>query len=98
MKTRRITYTLTAHEYLKHLHPSLKSPLREMIEELLLEPLKGKPLRDEFEGFRSHRFKKYRVIYRYRAEKEVIEVLFAGHRREVYKLFSNYLKGLKNKH
>lgn len=67
-----------------------------MIEELSLEPLKGKPLRDEFEGFRSHRFKKYRVVYRHAENKGLVEIAFAGPRRDVYQLFSNYLKKLKS--
>lgn len=95
MRAVRLTYTPTARDYLKKLHPDLKKALREMIEELIEDPKKGKPLRDEFEGFRSHRLKKYRVIYRYEEAENLVEIIFAGPRRDVYRLFSSYLKGLR---
>jgi addiction module RelE/StbE family toxin len=91
----RLLYTPTARDYLRHLHPSLKNALREAIEELALQPLKGKPLQEEFEGFRSHRLKRYRVVYRYDEVKNQIEVLLAASRSDVYRLFSDYLKKLK---
>lgn len=95
MKPRRIVYTPTARQYLKHLHPDLKKALKESIEELSLEPTKGKPLQDEFEGFRSHRLKRYRVIYRHNEDKDLVEIYFAGPRKDVYRLFSKYLKDLQ---
>ena len=94
MKPARLLYTPTARDILKKAHPFLKKALKEAIEELILEPLKGKPLQEEFEGFRSQRFKKYRVIYRYQAEKNLVEIHFAGPRAEVYRLFSDYLNKL----
>jgi mRNA-degrading endonuclease RelE of RelBE toxin-antitoxin system len=94
MKLAEIVYSPTARKYLRHLHPSVKQALREAIEELGVEPLKGKPLQEEFEGFRSHRFKRYRVIYRYVEKEHRVEVLLAGPRQEVYRLFGDYLKEL----
>ncbi len=96
MKLARIVYSPVARHYIQHLPPALKAPLREAIEELELEPLKGKPLQEEFEGFRSHRFKKYRVIYRYREKQNRVEILFGGPRSNVYTLFSDYLKKLQS--
>ncbi len=95
MKLVQIVYSPTARDYLRSFQPSLKASLREAVEELVTSPLKGKPLQDEFEGFRSHRFKRYRVIYRYIENKRRIEILFAGPRRDVYVQFSRYLKNLK---
>lgn len=95
MRPARLLYTPTARDTLRHLHPSLKKALREAIEELALQPLKGKPLQEEFEGFRSHRFKRYRVVYRYDETKNLIEILLAAPRSDVYRLFSDYLKKLK---
>ena len=94
MKPVQIVYSPTAKEYLRHLYPDLKKSLREAIEELLADPRKGKPLREEFDGFRSHRFKRYRIIYRYREDKHRVEIAFAGGRSDVYRLFSDYLKKL----
>lgn len=95
MKLARIVYSPTARDYLKHLPPAVKSPLREAIEELALEPLKGKPLQEEFEGFRSHRFKKYRIIYRHQEKQNRVEILFGGPRSNIYTLFSDYLKKIR---
>lgn len=92
MKPARIVYSPTAKVFIKHLQPSVKKALREVIDELVLEPLKGKPLQEEFEGFRSHRFKRYRVIYRFMENQNRVEVLFVGPRSDVYQLFSDYLK------
>lgn len=96
LKPPRIVYSPTARLFLKHLHPGIKKALREAIEELPPEPYKGKPLQDELEGFRSHRFKRYRVIYRYLENENQIEVLYAGPRKEVYRLFSDYLKKMQS--
>ncbi len=96
MKPLSIVYSPEAQHYIRRLHPSVKSALRNIIEELFENPLKGKALREEFEGFRSHRFKKYRVIYQYEENKKQIEILFAGPRIEVYRLFAEYLKKMKS--
>lgn len=66
-----------------------------MIEELVVDPFLGKPLRDEFQGFRSHRFKRYRVIYRYKAEKNRIEILLAGPRKDIYAHLADLVKKMK---
>lgn len=95
MKVYQIVYSPTARDLLRHFQPSLKTALREAVEELVSTPIKGKPLQEEFEGFRSLRFKRYRVIYRIVEEKRRIEVLFAGPRRDVYSQFGDYLRSLK---
>lgn len=92
MKPAAIHYTPAARQYLRHLHPSIKSPLRSIIEELAQDPLQGKPLRDELTGFRSHRLRSYRVIYRYLEPRHCVEVVFAGPRRDVYEIFARFLK------
>jgi mRNA-degrading endonuclease RelE of RelBE toxin-antitoxin system len=91
----QIVYSPAARDLLRHFQPSLKAALREAIEELCSAPTKGKPLQEEFEGFRSLRFKRYRVIYRYVEGKRRIEILFAGPRRDVYGQFADYLKSLR---
>ena len=91
MKSLKIAYTQTASVYLKHLHPAVKKPLKEIIEELAIRPFLGKPLKDEFEGFRSHRLRRYRVIYRYQEEKNRIEILLAGPRVDIYSRFAELL-------
>lgn len=88
----QIFYTLKAVEIIKHLHPGIKSLIREKIEELKSAPYSGKPLQDELEGFRSLRYKTFRVIYSFDESKKIITVIFAGKRQQVYQLFMDYLK------
>lgn len=95
MKKIKIAYTPTAAAFLRHLHPIAKKPLKEIIEELALKPFLGKPLRDEFEGYRSHRLRKYRVIYRYHEEESRVEIVMAGPRTDIYTRFSEILKKMK---
>lgn len=66
-----------------------------MIEELAVDPFLGKTLRDEFQGFRSHRFRRYRVIYRYEAGKNQIEILLAGPRKDIYSHLADLVKKMK---
>jgi addiction module RelE/StbE family toxin len=96
VKTVRLLYTPTARDYIRKINPSLKRPLREAIEELSIDPLKGKPLQEEFSGYRSHRFKKYRIVYRFQEVKNTVEIIFAGPRSDVYQLFSDYLEKLRH--
>lgn len=90
----RIVYTPTARQYLIHLHPEIKRGLRLVIEELLENPFRGKSLCQELSGFRSHRFKRYRVIYEYDEQKKRVKILFAGPRSDVYQLFQDYLHAM----
>lgn len=62
------------------------------IDELKKNPNLGKPLQEDFVGYRSHRFKRYRVIYKYHERQNQINVIFAGNRLDVYEQFSKYLK------
>lgn len=91
----KIVYTPTASNTLQHLHPVVKKPLKEIIEELSTDPYRGKPLRDEFQGFRSYRFKRYRVVYRYQEEKNLIEILLAGPRKDIYLHLADLVRRMK---
>ncbi|EKD51055.1 MAG: hypothetical protein ACD_62C00357G0009 [uncultured bacterium] len=93
----KIEYSKTAATIIRHLPPSAKGPVRHLIEQLSTQPCLGKPLRDELEGYRSHRYNRYRVIYCYHEDKKLIEIIFAGQRADVYSLFSRYLKTQKKK-
>lgn len=95
MKSLKIEYTPTAASSLRRLHPIVKKPLKEIIEELAVNPYSGKALKSEFEGYRSHRFRRYRVIYRYHEEKNQIEVLLAGPRVDIYSRFAELLRKTK---
>ena len=44
----------------------------------------GKPLKDKLSGFWRYRFGDYRIIYTVDFEKQLITVLEAGHRKDIY--------------
>ncbi len=88
----KLRYTLTAAKIIRHLSPSIKPAIRTEIETLIDNPLRGKALRNELAGFRSLRFKYYRIIYQYDDVKQVVDIHFAGSRTDVYLLFGNMMK------
>lgn len=92
MKPFQIIYSPLSHDILSHLAPTLKRPLRQLIENLAIEPYLGKPLKDEFEGLYSLRFKRYRVIYRVNENIKKIEIVFSGPRADVYQELTRLLK------
>ena len=55
------------------------------IEELVADPLRGRPLRGRWKGLRRIRVGLYRVIYALRRSEFTILVLRIGHRRDVYR-------------
>ena len=44
----------------------------------------GKPLKDNLSGLWRYRFGDYRIIYTVDLEKQIITVLEAGHRKDIY--------------
>ena len=85
MKPIRLVYTPSAQNYLKKIHPSLKQAIRETIEELSLEPFKGKPLQGNKKGCYSLREGDYRVIYEVHLDDKVVHIIAVGHRKEIYR-------------
>jgi len=45
-------------------------------------------------GFKSYKLKRYRVIYKFSEEDNVVQVYYIGHRRDVYEQFQTLLKKL----
>ena len=69
---------------LKKLHPAIKSHIRSGLRTILNDPYSGKALKDELQGLRSYRIKRYRIIYRVRPPKQHIEIITIGPRRIIY--------------
>ncbi|MBI3596000.1 MAG: type II toxin-antitoxin system RelE/ParE family toxin [Nitrospirae bacterium] len=84
MKAFRVRYTPEAASLIRKLHPEIKRRIRGGIKTLLENPLSGHELRFELSGFRSHRVKNYRIIYRLNDPEGFLEILFVGQRRDVY--------------
>jgi len=72
---------------LKNLERNIaKSIIQKVKNYLVQDPIKlGKRLTGDFAGLHRYRFGDYRIIYTIDQGEEKIKVLFAGHRKEVYK-------------
>jgi len=82
--TWEVAYTLTAKAAIRKLDPGTRNRVRAAVDELAKDPLQGKPLSFTLKGLRSWRTGDWRIIYRAEAEKVVVVVVTAGHRRDVY--------------
>ena len=71
-------------EVIRHLPPTLKRSVRSTIRELASNPNIGEPLRDEMEGLRKFRVRRYRVVYRLIERERLIRVPAVAERRTVY--------------
>ncbi len=69
---------------LKNLHPTIKMYIRTGLQEILVNPYSGKALKEELQGLRSYRIKRYRIIYRVRPKKKQIEIIAVGPRKCIY--------------
>jgi addiction module RelE/StbE family toxin len=89
----RARYTPEAATLIRTLHPEVKRHIRQAIRHLLDHPLAGHELQFELAGFRTFRMRTYRIIYRYDERTRSIDVVFVGHRRDVYESFRSLLMG-----
>ncbi len=65
------------------LHPQIKGKIRAGLDLLCRERHAGKALHAEFEGLRSLRTGRYRIIYRV-APRRVLEIIAVGPRETIY--------------
>ena len=70
--------------FIRKLHPDIKKHVRYALETILEDPCCGKSLKDELEGLRSFKIKRYRVIYRIADNARELEVIAVGPRRNIY--------------
>lgn len=87
----RVRYTHEAAAIIKKLAPEVKTAIRRGIDELVKDPFLGKELQGELEGFRSHRIRRYRIIYQVNEAGAWLDVFYVGPRRDVYQAFSELL-------
>lgn len=69
---------------LRNLHPLIKSQIKVSLQAIVADPKCGKALKDELQGLRSYRVKRYRVIYRIVPGKKYLEIIAIGPRRNIY--------------
>ena len=93
MRALRVRYTPEVSGIIKKLHPTIKARIGAGINDILRAPLVGRELQFELIGFRSLHVGRHRIIYRINDEESCIEILFVGHRRDVYESFRDLLLG-----
>ena len=64
-------------------HPQLKKKLRAGLRHILAEPESGKSLKDDLEGLKSYRIRRFRIIYRI-SSKQAIDIIAVGPRKTIY--------------
>jgi mRNA interferase RelE/StbE len=70
---------------IRNLHPLIKADIRVALHFLLQTPNGGKALKEELNGLRSYRIKRYRIIYRVVAPPEkILEIVAIGPRKNIY--------------
>jgi mRNA-degrading endonuclease RelE of RelBE toxin-antitoxin system len=94
VKTRkyRLVYSETSKNLIRKLHPQLKPIIKTKIEQIKEYPYLGKYLENELSGYLSLRAKRYRIIYKIDDTEKVIQIHYAGHRKDVYELLGEELK------
>ncbi|MBU0729772.1 MAG: type II toxin-antitoxin system RelE/ParE family toxin [Proteobacteria bacterium] len=70
--------------FIRKLHPRIKKHVRYAFETILEDPYSGKALKDELEGLRTFRIKRYRVIYRINKKCSELEIVALGPRKNIY--------------
>jgi len=88
-------HKLRIPEYLvkniRSLHPDIKRKVRNALKIISEDPCSGKVLKDDLEGLRSFRLKKFRIIYQIVEGKE-INIIALGPRAYIYEETYRLLK------
>jgi mRNA interferase RelE/StbE len=88
MVSYRLLYSETSCNHIKQLHPALKAIIRSRLDQLSKEPFIGKRLERELSGYWSLRARRFRIIYKVNEAKQIIEIHYVGHRKDVYELLT----------
>ena len=80
---RGVRLSRRAEKALNAVEARFRDPIKEAIRELSENPLIGKHLKGGFEGLRSYRLGRFRIVYRFTAD--LSEVVYVDHRKDVYR-------------
>lgn len=95
MRNLKIRFTPEAAKLLTKFHPTNKKLIKAALKDLRKDPNLGDGLQEELSGFRSHKVKRYRIVYNVNESEDAIEVYYVGHRRDVYEQFRILLDKLQ---
>jgi mRNA-degrading endonuclease RelE of RelBE toxin-antitoxin system len=93
----KLIYADTSRKQIKKLNPLLKPIVKAKIERISANPHIGKLLEKELSGYLSFRAKRYRIIYKVEQDTKTIEIHYIGHRKDIYEIFSEQLRELKER-
>jgi mRNA interferase RelE/StbE len=79
---------------IRGMHPVLKKRIKLAFNEILKDPYCGKALKEELDGLRSFRIKRFRIIYKVSLKKK-ISIIALGPRKYIYEETFRIIK--KNK-
>lgn len=80
---RSARFSERAAKEIRRLDSRWKERVAAAVEDLAVDPLLGKKLKGEFEGLRSFRLGRYRIVYRF--SKEYLEIADFSHRKDAYR-------------
>ncbi len=79
-------------DFIRHLHPQIKTKIRRGLEEIRTNPHIGKPLKDLLQGLYSYRISQYRIVYEIVREEILIEIVDIAERKIIYRRVAALLK------
>ena len=93
----KLIYSETSLKQIRKLLPHLKPIVKSKMESISANPYMGKLLEKELSGYLSFRAKRYRIIYKVAEDAKTIEIHYIGHRRDIYEIFGDQLRKLKER-
>jgi mRNA-degrading endonuclease RelE of RelBE toxin-antitoxin system len=95
MKKFKMRFTPEASRLISKLHPENKKLIKQALNDLRQNPYTGNDLQEELYGFKSFKFKRYRILYNIDEKNNFIQIFYIGHRRDVYEQFRLMLNELQ---
>lgn len=80
---RSVRLSARAAKAIERLDVRTRERLAEVIRELAVDPLLGKKLKGEWEGLRSYRLGRFRMVYRF--NRETLDIVYVDDRKDVYR-------------
>jgi mRNA interferase RelE/StbE len=85
---------------IRGLHPDIKRKIKGSLKMIVDEPSTGKPMKEELQGLRSFRMRRFRIVYRITESREIQIVAIGPRERmyeETYRIIRKETKGGKRK-
>ena len=87
----RLLYSQASRKQIRSLHPQIKPIVRSHIQKLKENPYIGKSLERELSAYYSFRMKRFRAIYKIDHQNHIVQIHYAGHRKDIYEVLKEFL-------